>query len=97
MIMEKLNRYSKNGYEFSLHHREGDLAIFRGEMSGHNHETWEVVFIQSHNGKQIKENYIPPKEFPPSNTQWGIRGWTATGEEDAYRIFNERKELNHDT
>ena len=91
--MEKLTTYNKNGYGFSLLYRENDIAIFSGVGKQCGDKTWEIVLIQSHNGKSIKDTFIPPKEFPPSNNQWGSKGWTAVSEEDAWRIFREKNKL----
>lgn len=89
--MEKLEKYTKNGYDFTLYHREGDFAIFLGKKEDTKSENWEIIEIQSHDGREIMGNYIPAREFPPSNNQWGIKGWTAMDKEDAFRIFNGRK------
>ena len=40
--------------------------------------------------------YMPPAEFPPSNNQWGIKGWTALNEKHAEEIFNKLNNQKND-
>lgn len=81
--MKILTEYKKNGYTFHQHKREGDFAIFKGTQEGNKHENWEVIQIQSHNGRTIMGNECPPAEYAPSNEQWGSKGWSYTRLEDA--------------
>jgi hypothetical protein len=39
-------------------------------------------------------NWVEAKEFPPSDEQFGVKGWTAFNEQDAWRIFNNKKQDN---
>jgi hypothetical protein len=39
--------------------------------------------------------FMPATEFAPSNNQWGIKGWTASNEEQAKEIFNKRIQNGH--
>jgi hypothetical protein len=90
--MKKLEKYYKNGYDFTLIHREGDLAISLGKSRMHDGENWEVFEVQSHNGMMMGENWVDAAEFPAGNNQWGDKGWTAINEADAWRIFNKQKQ-----
>jgi len=92
--MKTLNHYYKHKQDFSLFHREGHLAIFKGISRATGRENWEVIEIQSHNGLQMGSNWVEAKEFPPSDEQFGVKGWTAFNEQDAWRIFNNKKQDN---
>ena len=93
--MKQLTQYRKNGHDFQLVRREAGIAIFHGKRIGGNSETWEVIHIQSHNGREIGGSYCPPAEFPPSNEQWGAKGWTLTSLDDAEaRMDSELVKLN---
>jgi len=66
--------FKRNGFTFGQMEREGNVAIYRkhkGRIS-----SFEVVLIQSHNGRIIMGEVIPPSEFYPSSEQWGTKGWT---------------------
>jgi hypothetical protein len=81
--MKTLTEYSKNGYNFTLHSRDGDVAIFHGRATQSESESWEVIRIQSHNGREIQGKYFEPAEYPPSNEQFGRLGWSMPSEESA--------------
>jgi len=91
MDMKKLTQYAKNGYDFKIIQRENNFAIARGESRISSAINWEVIEIQSHNGLTMRGVFIPPAEFAPSNEQFGIKGWTASNEEQAKEILNRRK------
>lgn len=76
--MKLLTEYQKNGHRFTQYCRAGNLAIFHGRAIKGKSETWEVIHIQSHNGREIGGKFVEPSEFPPSNEQWGSKGWTFT-------------------
>lgn len=76
--MKLLTEYRKNGNLFTQYCRAGNLAIFHGRAIKGKSETWEVIHIQSHNGREIGGVPIPPAEFAPGNEQWGSKGWTFT-------------------
>jgi hypothetical protein len=80
--MKLLTNYKKNGYQFSLIERAGAFAAFKGERVG-GMSTWEVIEVQSHDGLILFGDYCPPAEYPPSNAQWGVKGWTYMSEEKA--------------
>ena len=89
--MKKLENYSKNNYNFGIMHRDGNWAIAKGVHREINSTTWEVIEVQSHNGIYMGENWIPAKEFPPSNNQWGMKGFTALNKEHAFKILEKKK------
>lgn len=75
--MKILTEYTKNGRKWTLHNREGNIAIFTCDG-----RFYEVIEIQSHNGRTFPatdkkpESYCPPAEYPPSNEQWGTKGFS---------------------
>mgnify|MGYP001615459094 CR=1 FL=1 len=73
--MKTLNHYKKNGFEFTLHKRIGDWAIFEGYKTG-SAVNIELIQVQSHNGREIAGTWCEPAEYPPSNEQWGTKGFT---------------------
>jgi len=79
--MKKLTQYKKNGYNWQLLKREGNLAIFQ---SG---QFYEVILIQSHNGRDIAGKHCEAAEYSPSNEQWGSKGWSYSNEQDALDKF----------
>ena len=85
--MKLLTNYYKNGYDFMLVKRLGNLAIAKGTSRLHQGDNWEVIEVQSHNGVQMGDNWVAACEFPPSNNQWGAKGWTATSESHAEEIL----------
>jgi len=68
--MKLLTEYKRNGFTWQLVTRKGNAAIFQSQYG------FEVIQIQSHNGRTIGGNYCEPAEYPPSNEQWGSKGWT---------------------
>ena len=88
--MKTLTKYYKNGYDFVIKHREGNLAVACGISRQHGGENWEVIEIQSHNGMTMAGVYMGPSEFPPSNNQFGLKGWTVTSEKRALELFEEK-------
>lgn len=90
--MKILTEYSKNGYDFTIVKRQGNLAIAKGIHQDHGAENWEIILIRSHNGLQMGNNWVESKEFPPSNAEWGMFGWTALNAAHAEEIFT--KKLN---
>jgi len=68
--MKQLTEYKRNGLTWQLLTRKGNAAIFQSRYG------YEVIVIQSHNGRTIAGNYCEPAEYPPSNEQWGSKGWS---------------------
>jgi hypothetical protein len=92
--MKTLEYYTKNGHEFTMFVRAANLAIFHGKRIGGKSDTWEVIYIQSHDGREIGGRYLPPAEFPPSNEQWGSKGWTYRDQRFAEWRFKVELEKN---
>ena len=83
--MKELTNYRKHGNDFLLIKRSGNVGLFQEKK----YNSYEVIIIQSHNGREIMGNVIPPQEYAPSNEQWGSKGWTYTIEADALKKFDE--------
>jgi hypothetical protein len=83
--MKQLTQYRKHGNDFLLIKRSGNVAIFQEKQ----YNSYEVILIQSHNGREIMGNVIPPAEFAPNDELWGSKGWTYTTEADALKKFDE--------
>lgn len=86
--MEPLTQYSKNGYDFTILKEEKGWAIAKGISRVSGRENWEVIEVQSHNGLMMGKNWVEPCFFPPSNNQWGTKGFTALNEEHANQILS---------
>jgi len=85
--MKKLTNYSKNGYNFTIVSRDGDIAIFHGKSAKSESESWEVIRIQSHDGRVINGQSFLPAEYGPSNEQFGSKGWSMPSEDSAWAKF----------
>ena len=72
-------QFTREGSTFTQKFREQDVAIF--EQTREDCPTmvnYEVVVVQSHNGRHIHGKDYPPAEYYPSTGQWGQFGWTCT-------------------
>ena len=77
--MKKIEKsFVSKGFEFKQILRNGDMAIYEKCAPGSKNPNYELVHITSHNGYVIGGNKIPPSEVYPSDTQWGVHGWTYT-------------------
>lgn len=82
--MKTLTEYTKNGRKWTLHRREGNIAIFTNDG-----RFYEVIEIQSHNGREIQGKHFPAAEYPPSNEQWGAKGFSYSHILDAFAKFED--------
>jgi hypothetical protein len=87
--MKELTNYRKHGNDFLLIKRSGNVGLFQEKK----YNSYELIIIQSHNGREIMGNVIPPAEFAPSDESWGSKGWTYTIEADALKKFDELCEI----
>jgi len=78
-----LAQYKKNGFQWELVTRQSDVGLFQ------HRSQYEVILIQSHNGREIAGVNFPPAEYPPSNEQWGSKGWSFSNIDDAFNKFYE--------
>ena len=84
----------KNGYCFRIIERVGNFAVFCGNNDLVRNPTFEIIEIQSHDGRSIGGVDYPPAEYAPSNSQWGTKGWTKTTLESAMGKLKELTEIN---
>jgi hypothetical protein len=80
--MKTLTKYKRNGIEWNIINRINNIAVAESERG------YEVIIVQSHNGRTIAGNYCEPAEYPPSNEQWGSKGWSYSLLVDANEKFN---------
>ena len=84
--MKNLTHYkSRHGYDWTVIDRVGNIALAK---AGGN-VGFEVFEVQSHNGREVHGKWCEPAEYPPSNEQWGAKGWSFQKEESARAKFNE--------
>lgn len=76
--MKLLSDYKKNGYHWRIIMRVGDVAMAEADRGG-----FEVFRVQSHQGREIAGKWCEPAEYPPSNEQWGSKGWSYQHRADA--------------
>ena len=83
--MKQLAYYkSRQGYLWRVIDRKGNVALAEGGSIG-----FEVFEVQSHNGREINGKWCEPAEYPPSNEQWGAKGFSYQKEESARAKFAE--------
>jgi len=70
--------FTSKGFTHELVRREADVALFKRYQSNPDKAHYEVIIVQSHNGRSIGEAFIEPAEFYPSTSAWGRLGWTYT-------------------
>lgn len=73
-ILEK--SFTRKKFQYDQLCRKGNLAIYTQKHLESEGLTYEVIIIKSHNGYEIAGTKIEPSEVYPSDTQWGILGWT---------------------
>ena len=81
--MKTLTQYTKHGITRRVLNRGGNIAIFASERD------YEVIMIQSHDGRVIAGKECPAAEYPPSSEQWGNKGWTYNTRDEAIQKYNE--------
>lgn len=85
--MKKLEtKFTKWGCDFTQLERIGDVAIYE-RVDKYSYTSYEIVIVQSHNGREIGGKLYPPSEFFPSSATWGIKGWSSTTIESARGKF----------
>ena len=85
--MNNLKYYKRNGYEFQIVQRNGDVCRAVGRKG--KIETHEVFIVQHNPERVMGGKNISASESPPGNEQWGRKGWTYTGENQAIEKFAE--------
>ncbi len=75
--------FSSKGFTYRQISRDGDVAVYEQRWGRNGSAAYETVIVQRHNGREIAGAYIPPAEFMPSSSQWGVKGWTFTDKDGA--------------
>ena len=70
--------FTSKGFTHRMVKRSGDVALFERYKTDPAKSHFEVVRVQSHNGRTIAGQFLPPAEFYPSTSQWGTHGFTYT-------------------
>lgn len=85
-------QFTSNGFTHKQIVREGDLAIYeKNKTDGQYKGGYEVVRIKRHNGYTIAGVFCPPSEMYPSNSVWGVDGFTATSKQEAFSRMDKMK------
>ena len=79
-------QFTRKGFTHSLVKREGDKAIFC-QKKGSKIYAYEVIVVRRHDGYTLAGNYIEPAETYPSDSEWGLFGFTYTKLEQAEEKF----------
>jgi len=91
-ILEK--NFTRKVFNYEQLYRKGNLAIYAQKHKDTDSATYEVIIIKSHNGYEIGGVKIEPSEVYPSDSQWGILGWTCQTLEAAKNKIKKLEELN---
>lgn len=75
-------RGTQKGYSYHQLARTPKTALYvvrRGNLT----VGYEVIKIQSHNGREMFGKFIPPSEYYPSSQQWGVCGFSCDNKDRA--------------
>ncbi len=75
--------FTRKGFQYRQISRDGDVAVFEQRWGKNGSPAFETVIVQRHHGREIMGVKIPPAEFMPSTSQWGVKGWTFTHRDQA--------------
>jgi hypothetical protein len=84
-------KFRQKGFELVQLQRDNDKAIYKKAKSRNKIVSYEVIIISSHNGYQLGTQYIEPAETYPSDSLWGVKGWTFTTQLEAESFFKDLK------
>ena len=83
--------FTKKGFTFKEIKRDGDVAIYE-KISKHGCSHYEVISIGRHNGYTLGGVDIEPSETYPSDSMWGLTGFTYTTLKEAEARMNTIKD-----
>jgi len=89
-ILEK--NFDRKVFNYQQLYRKNNLAIYSQTHRETGFATYEAIVIKSHNGYEIAGTKIEASEVYPSDTQWGILGWTYQTLEAAQNKINKLEE-----
>lgn len=81
-------KFIKNGFTFSEVKRIKNFAIYKKQKTKKIF-TYEVIYINTHNGYEIAGNKIEPSEVYPCTNEWGWRGYTFLELDSAEKKLNQ--------
>lgn len=99
--MKELDKeFEDRGFKFEQIKRIDNVALYRRYKIGHPKSFhYEVIKIPSNKERYFWEKWLPPSEYYPGASVWGIFGFTYPndkfGEEKALKKFEEL--LAHNT
>lgn len=73
-ILEKT--FERKVFKYEQLYRKDNLAIYSQTHRDTGFATYETIIIKNHNGYEIAGVKIEASEVYPSDSQWGIFGWT---------------------
>jgi len=80
------NSYKKNGYYHRQIYREGDIAIYETKTPETGRVVcYEVFEIQKIPAGAINGKVYEAREATPSNSAWGILGWSVSNKDAAFK------------
>ena len=79
--------FKRKGFTFKQFRRTGDAAIYE-KISKIGAKHYEVIAIGRHNGYELGGVPIEPAETYPSDSMWGLKGYTYKELSDAEKRFN---------
>jgi len=84
--------YKKNGYDFKLVKREGNIAIYsQGDDEGRVF-AYEVFEVRKQKETQFGDIHYEAKERVPSNEEWGTNAFTVHSMEQAEKYVKQIQE-----
>ena len=84
-------QFRRDRFAFRQIAREGNAAIYKQTWSGCTEPSvcYEVIRIRRREGFEIGGRWVPPAEVYPNSEAWGVRGFTLTDKEAAFRKLRE--------
>lgn len=89
--------FSKNGWNYTLIHRDGDYAIYKQggcafEVHVIRKTTKDYTYpVDKNHPEKAPTTVLAGSEYLPSNEDWGQYGWTLINKEDAFNKIIELK------
>jgi len=75
--MKKLTEFAKNGMQYKIIRREGNIAIAKASMEkGGGAVAYDVILIRERGETKLFNNIIPATEYGPSNEEGGEYLWS---------------------
>ena len=75
-------RFNRRGFDYRLVKRSEEVAMYEQWADDRLH-AWEVFRVQRNDARTIGGKTVAASESPPSDEQWGRKGWTLLSREAA--------------